>query len=867
MIYAPYQHHVRRWLSALLAIVSLVSILGTGFSLTRANAAGAFNYAEALQKSLFFYEAQQSGPLPDWNRVTWRGDSALNDGADNGVDLTGGWYDAGDHVKFGFPMAASATMLAWGAVEYRDGYTASGQLDEFLNNLRFVNDYFIKAHTAPNELYGQVGNGSADHAWWGPAEVMQMARPSYKIDASCPGTDLAAETAAAMAASSMVFAPTDPTYANTLLQHAEELFAFADSTKGTDGKDTGYANCITDAQSYYNSNYGLYWDELAWASVWLYRATGDSYYMDKALEFYPQMGTETQSSTPVYTWSQGWNDKAYGVYVLMAQLTGDAQYHTDAQRWLDWWSIGGGQRTSSGLIVVDPQGWGVLRYAANTAFVALVYADLLGTSDSLYSRYHDFAVRQIDYALGDNPFNRSFVVGFGNNPPVNVHHRTAHGSWADSLSTPAEQRHILYGALAGGPKDDSTYADVRTDYVMNEVATDYNAGFTSALARLAQEYGGTPLANFPPIETPDDDELFIEAAVNASGTNFTEIKALITNKSGWPARMGDKLAFRYFFTLESGVSPGDISLNANYNQCQAPTGPHPFDGDVYYVEIDCTGTQIYPGGLPHYRKEVQFRIQSAGAWNPDNDWSYDGVSQSSSSPVKVNHITLYDDGTLVWGTEPDGTAPTPTPTGIPTEEPTATPTEEPSTTATPTPTPTPTEEPTATPTPDPNAVLKVQYRAADTNAGDNQIKPHINIVNQGSSSVPLSELTVRYWYTIDGEKNQQYHCDYAQIGCANVSGQFVQLAGPVTGADTYLEVSFSGGTLAANGQTGEIQNRFNKSDWTNYDESDDYSFDATKTAFADWDRVTLYRNGQLVWGTEPDGSAPDPTPTPTEEPT
>jgi hypothetical protein len=80
---------------------------------------GAFNYGEALEKSILFYEAQRSGDLPATNRVEWRGDSALKDGADVGVDLTGGYYDAGDHVKFGLPMASSMTMLGWGVVEYR----------------------------------------------------------------------------------------------------------------------------------------------------------------------------------------------------------------------------------------------------------------------------------------------------------------------------------------------------------------------------------------------------------------------------------------------------------------------------------------------------------------------------------------------------------------------------------------------------------------------------------------------------------------------------------------------------------------------------------------------------------------------------
>ncbi|WP_438497269.1 glycoside hydrolase family 9 protein, partial [Paenibacillus sp. IHBB 3054] len=60
-------------------------------------AAADYNYAEALQKSIYFYEAQRSGDLPEDNRVEWRGDSGLLDGADVGHDLSGGWYDAGDH--------------------------------------------------------------------------------------------------------------------------------------------------------------------------------------------------------------------------------------------------------------------------------------------------------------------------------------------------------------------------------------------------------------------------------------------------------------------------------------------------------------------------------------------------------------------------------------------------------------------------------------------------------------------------------------------------------------------------------------------------------------------------------------------------
>ena len=60
------------------------------------------DYGRHLELSLLFYECQRSGPLPKTNRIYWRHDSMLDAGADNGVDLTGGYYDAGDNVKLNF---------------------------------------------------------------------------------------------------------------------------------------------------------------------------------------------------------------------------------------------------------------------------------------------------------------------------------------------------------------------------------------------------------------------------------------------------------------------------------------------------------------------------------------------------------------------------------------------------------------------------------------------------------------------------------------------------------------------------------------------------------------------------------------------
>ncbi|RQP25604.1 glycoside hydrolase family 9 protein [Piscinibacter terrae] len=623
-----------------------------------AAATPAHNYAEALQKSVLFYEAQQSGKLPSWNRVSWRGDSRLSDGADVGHDLTGGWYDAGDHVKFGFPMAFTATQLAWGALRFEAGYKAAGQYDALLNNLRFVTDYFMRAHTAPNELYVQVGQGSTDHSWWGPVEVYPLAAPSFKISASCGGSDVAAETAASLASASMVFKASDAAYATQLLTHAKQLYTFADTVRAK------YSDCVTDAANYYKSWSG-YNDELAWAAAWLHRATGDSAYLAKAESFVNTsssgFGTEGQSSFLPYKWTHDWDSKHYGVYVLLAETTGKAVYKDAIERNLDYWTTGTstGERVSytpGGLAWLSQ--WGSLRYAMNEAFIALAYADVV-SDEAKKQRYRDFAVRQVNYVLGDNPRRGSYMVGFGSGSPQHPHHRTSHGSWMDSQTTPAQHRHVLYGAMVGGPGSDDSYADEIGNYVTNEVATDYNASLTGVLAKMNELFpGNVPLANFPQREQPSEDEIFVEAGINSSGSNYTEIKALLNNRSGWPARHGDKLSLRYYVDLgeviAAGHSASDVTLSSNYSQGGTVSGlVRCGTSNLYYAVLDFTGTDIYPGGQSAFRHEIQFRFSvPAGTsyWNPANDPSYAGLSAAGT--VKSLAIPVYSNGERVFGQEP-----------------------------------------------------------------------------------------------------------------------------------------------------------------------------------------------------------------------
>jgi len=62
-----------------------------------------------------------------------------------------------------------------------------GALDDGRKAVKLATDYFLKAHTAQNEFYVQVGRGDLDHAFWGRPEDMMMARPAYQINTSRPG--------------------------------------------------------------------------------------------------------------------------------------------------------------------------------------------------------------------------------------------------------------------------------------------------------------------------------------------------------------------------------------------------------------------------------------------------------------------------------------------------------------------------------------------------------------------------------------------------------------------------------------------------------------------------------------------------------
>lgn len=130
----------------------------------------------------------------------------------------GGYYDAGDNVKFSFPMAFTTTMLSWSVLEF--GKDMGSDLPYAMDSIRWATDYLLKATSVPGFVFAQVGDPYADHFCWERPEDMDTPRTPYAVSKQFPGSEVSAEIAAALAASSIVFKPLDGGYSARLLKRA-----------------------------------------------------------------------------------------------------------------------------------------------------------------------------------------------------------------------------------------------------------------------------------------------------------------------------------------------------------------------------------------------------------------------------------------------------------------------------------------------------------------------------------------------------------------------------------------------------------------------------------------------------------------------
>ena len=685
------------------------------------------NWAKLLQYTLHFYDANMCGTdVTGKSRFSWRGNCHVYDAkvpmhpidskhsgtnmseefmskykdildpdGDGCIDVSGGFHDAGDHVKFGLPEAYAASVVSWGYYEFRQAYEETGEDDHVETICRHFCDYFMRCTFRDKSgdvvaFCYQVGDGSVDHEYWQSPEIDAMGRPAFFATSELPTTDDVSEAAAALAINYYNFRDTDKEYAEKCLDYSKALFDFANkNAKAVGPPGEG-------PMSFYTSS--KWEDDFCFAAGWLYLITEDHDYLEaceKYIDYYAPPGY-------VLCWNDMWNGvgiifgRIQDIYPDVCEETrvaiGRGQYEK-----LDFWemeakalnTVMNKKLTPAGYFHLDT--WGSARYNTAVQFTALVYDKYQKGKDRYDDKNEDYtftkwSLGQMEYLIGDNPLGRSYVVGYGENCVKFPHHRAASG--LTMAEDPAEHKHVLYGALAGGPGEEDEHKDVTSDWVYNEVTIDYNAAVVGAAAGFYLYKGDKtmkPEENFPPEEKSDDTQLFsgddfwvsgyCSDAPEATGAGVTKLTFFVNTDSLEPH---DDISIRYYFSIEEFNKkeiPGSFVLQKTYDQVQTEVAdraavlsqPKQYKDDIWYIEISWPDYAI-----ANSNKKYQLIIGNyfGENWDSSNDWSkkgmidltkegedYDNIVSGVEFAQRCENVCVYADGKLIGGTEPDGTKP------------------------------------------------------------------------------------------------------------------------------------------------------------------------------------------------------------------
>lgn len=273
----------------------------------------------------------------------------------------------------------------------------------------------------------------------------------------------------------------------------------------------------------------------------------------------------------------------------------------------------------------------------------------------------------------------------------------------------------------------------------------------------------------------------------------------------------NQLTLRYWFTPEGGSPPTDLAVY------YAQPGPvqmkyvaldQPRQGAFGYVEYSFQGTGNLPANGSSGPIETGIQKTDRSPFNESDDYSY---AANYANYLSNEHITAYINGTLVWGQEPALA--------------------------------------------EPQTIVRA-YSSARDSPTTSQISTRLEVRNEGNTSIPVQDLSIRYWFTSDNGQPAQVHVDYAAIGTANVQARVVSLTPAVTGADSYVEIKFVGsGVLAPMSSLGAIDFRLVRSDNGLLDQRNDYSYAANYGNVGLNPTIGVYRNNVLVYGNAPAGAS------------
>lgn len=425
-------------------------------------------------------------------------------GCDHSLDVTGGWYDAGDHGKY----VVNSGITVWTLIDaytrfgaaYGDGTLpipeAGNGVNDLLDEIRWNLDFMLAMQIpegvtmdmpvgpltrgeplvfTPTDVSGMAHHKTHNEVWTPlPYAPHTDDVPRYLYP---PSTAATLNLAAAAAIGARAWADVDVEYASRALAAAMRAYdaALANPdiyTPGTFDGGGGYGDADVS-------------DEFYWAAAELYAATGDQRYLDDVRASPHFLGAPGVEGSP--TGSIAWPSVgALGTITLATVDTGlsDAERETARAHLVTAADAYLEVRDSEGYAI--PFGphdyvWGSTSNLLNRAIMIALAHEITGEA-----RYREAVVDAMDYILGRNALDQSYVSGYGARPMRNPHHRFwAHAADPAFPLPPA-------GILSGGPNDQNMsdpiaqqmrgicapqacWADHIESYAMNEVAINWNA--------------------------------------------------------------------------------------------------------------------------------------------------------------------------------------------------------------------------------------------------------------------------------------------------------------------------------------------------------------------------------------------------------
>lgn len=473
-----------------------------GLAATTATAAlSTDDYVEAAWMTTRFLGAQRSGEGPNWILDGTNHTTSFTKDSYNGKNVSGGWFDCGDHVMYGQSQGYASYVLALAYAEFTEGfydlytgdytdykaskdYTMKGgkanKVRDLLEELRYEADFWVKAAIDGNNFVTVKGDGNADHQKWVTAGMMStLGSGEGGEPRSITGNANDAFTPGLAAAMLAVMARIDPEESNQkkYLPAAKTAYSYAKSHKG-----------VTNSSGFYESSWWGTGDDQRWAdgpflaSLELYRTTKDESYKTDAENWYKDLIFYAGSGTRF----------GYSNVVPLSVVLGESVLelypkgtYKDAQSFLNAIYV---KNVKDGIFTKETSGGDHfhVRTPSGGAFLYALYSKLFD-DDS----YDSMIEKNVAYLLGDNGSKKSYVVGFsknGANAPKAPHHRGYYGNEdpgreVDSGLQPPEKNKLLGGMIAGNFNSGSHSGTV-SNWQENEVCVDMNAPMVGALGYI-----------------------------------------------------------------------------------------------------------------------------------------------------------------------------------------------------------------------------------------------------------------------------------------------------------------------------------------------------------------------------------------------